>query len=151
MKRTGPELVKSTNKTVRRDQLGSLKNIRFEDVCTILENEHKALEKAPRVQKTQQDIDDLNSFSLLDLKGNKIMLEDYLLTENELNATFNFAPLVHDERTRGGIMTFADIVDEVFENDLLDGLIKWNVEHAKDGDLPGIMFGKNPSMSHRSF
>jgi hypothetical protein len=146
MKRAGPNLVKSTSKTLRRDNSGLPKNARFEDVLEHIENEVKDREKSSKAKKTTADKAMLDSFYHFDLADTKLMLDNYLLTEEELKARFNFSSLNHHARTRGDTMTFGEAVAEVFDNNTLDKLMEWNVQHAK-GKLPSILYGKNQGMS----
>jgi hypothetical protein len=147
MKRYGAEELNSTQKTARRKFLGDSKNVRFELVVEALQKDLKENRAKSKAARTEEDLADFNTFYSIDLRDNTLELFDSLKTDDELKTSFNVSHVIHDRRTRGQPMDFSDIVSHVFDNDILDELISWNLERNEHFGLPGVMYGRNQGMS----
>lgn len=127
---------------------------RFEEIEDKKEIELKENEKKSSEKKSEKDVEDFQTFYAVEEKGTRLKLYDYKLLPEDLLPKFNFSNNERFSTNREEKMNFSQIVREIFDIELLDSLIKLNVEKCpKQGkeskNLPKVLYGHNEGL-HRS-
>ena len=137
MSKRKQETPSTTHSKKKKRNLDPKLDLRFEDYVKGFEEELKEQKKTPKSKKLQEDIENFATFQLIDTNKIKLELYDYLEDSDYLNPVF--CHNVNDPTSRTG-STFEELVDYVFNDELLDEWIYYNVYVAKRSELPAVMY-----------
>ena len=89
-------------------------------------------------------MDDFSTFYAIDEKKTRLKLHDFNMVTEDLLPKFNFYIIDQPRQT----MSFAQIVQEIFDEKFLDSLIKFNIEKCpiqgiESKCLPKVFYRNN--------
>src|SRR5690349_5903640 len=117
---------------------------RFEEHHQQLEEEARKHVKEKKDKISDDDRQTFKTFEPINPKGKKLELYDHLEVQGAIDAEF----LLSSDRTHSReLITFDQLVADVFNNDMLDDLIKYNVA-VEASHLPSVFYGDNNGVSN---
>jgi hypothetical protein len=145
MKRSGnPNFGNGSKSIKKRKRIEDPRYLRFEAKRKISQMEKKKNDARKKAKRSPEDVEIFHSFEFLNTKKNELFLYDYEASNNSLLPIMS----LHKDGKSGtrSKMTFSEIVDYIFGDDLLDKLISLNIAESPKG-LPKILYGKSMRMS----